>query len=133
MTKTSLIVSLAVNALLLGFIIGHLSGHSNEHHKRPCKNKSIPQILELRHELFQGVKNKRKEVFNVLTADEFDPELYEAKTHEMHLEYRKIARAMTDYVKEKASTLNKEERIELANELRMMRHHRHRQKHGHKD
>ena len=126
MTKTPLIISLAVNALLLGLIIGHLSGHTNAHHKRPCKNKAIPKIIELRHELFHELRNSRKEVFSVLTADSFNPVLYEQKANEMHLHYEKVAKAMTDYVKEKAVKLSQEERVELAHELKMMRHHKHR-------
>ncbi len=138
-TKILVGVSLAINVLLIGVILGYLSNrshhgrwggkHSHHHcHKsKHCKpfNDKFVKLHEKQHGMFKQVETKREEVFEVLTAEKFDPIAYEQKSKELHQAYAQIAETMSETIKETAAGLSQADRLELASELGHFKHKKH--------
>lgn len=132
-------VSIALNALLLGLVLGHLSSHNDpnhmhardhhdlHHHK--AKHRFFSEMHEHKREMHEDLKLARREVFDALTADEFDPELYQEKCEKLHGLYGKMAQEMGAKIKEKAQGLSKKDRLKMARELRRLRHKMHHRQH----
>ncbi len=57
-------------------------------------------------------------MFKALTAEHFDPVIYEQKSKELHQVYAQIGANMTANIKETAMNLSQADRIEPAEELR---------------
>ena len=137
-TNILLTVSIGVNCLLAGLVIGNISSHSklgkvcrnkmghHHHHGKMGAGHFLPEMKEMKHEFHDEIKAARQEVFKTLVADEFDPNLYQAKADALHQSYRKVAEKMTSHIKQKAQTLDKQERRAMARALRKhMRHKMH--------
>lgn len=137
--KIVLAISLAINILLIGLIAGHLSNNSTQrrfddkhkcqycrkhrHGSKKAIHDKFVKLHDKKQEMFKQVKLARKEVFKVLTAEEFDPVLYDQKSEELHKAYARIAQTMSQTIKETATGLSQKERIELVKDLKHFRKH----------
>ncbi len=123
-TKILIAISLICNVLFLGIIMGRLSNHGRRHCKHHHKghHKYFDKMHAQKFELMGQIKTARGEVFKVLTAEKFDPELYQQKADKLHQAYAQVAKTMTAHIKETATGLSQEERMEMAEELRCFRH-----------
>ena len=114
MKKTTIFLSISI--LLNIFLIGYLTGnqflrkkhHGGPHHHPPHISK------ELRHEM----KTKRKELFKIIVAEEFDEAAFDAKAAELAAIHDKIRLNIPQRIKEKALGKTQEERIRLVKRIK---------------
>jgi len=118
-TKVLVTVSLVLNVLFIGFFLGTISKDCK--HKMRPKNNFNPEIMEKlkiiredAHQHMSEMSNVRNEIYEVLTADEFDPLAFDTVSSKLHQCRGEMMCSMTDKIKEMASTMTLEERKELA-------------------
>lgn len=128
--KITLAISLIINLVGLGIFLGRSSHELKD--KCPMNKSSkferahLKGLGELAKSGHQEMKTKRDELFAILTADTFDPELYQSKLDEIGALHHSKMQMISQKIKEKAMTMNQEERKELAEDMR--RFHRKRRK-----
>ena len=143
--KILLISSLVVNVLLLGLVGGHIIKHKSKHggfmrhaieetaEKLPQKKAELLRATmgeadsanrELRKQMWEA----RQNVMDVLTAPEFDREIYRREVKHLHDLREQMMQRIVTATETVASQLTQEERKIMAENLR----HEHRYKHKRK-
>ena len=127
--KIFLIVSVLVNALLIGWTFGHFFRHSRRPGPPPHRDyylsqlppgkakafkRSMKEIRKKNRKYFKKIEEVRKQVIEALTAPTFDPKLFIRKLNELHAVYGELKEPMAQSVAELASTMNQEQRRVLA-------------------
>lgn len=128
--KSALIVSLAINLLLLGMLGGYFArgcrapgalpplppGMGGK--LSPESEKTFRQALKNLHEenrqTGEAIAQAQREVLQILSAPSFDATLYKKKVEELHILHGKMREKLTQTVTELAATMNQEERRALA-------------------
>ena len=129
-TRILISVSLFCNVLLIGLVAGHLISHKHvetfgaHSHEHSCGRESFDKIHAKRFEFRKQIKQAREAVYEALVAEEFDAVLYQSRADDLHKAYRQVAQSMTQTIKDKATGLSQQERLEMAEDLRRFREHR---------
>lgn len=124
-SKVLITISIVLNVLFIGFYLGRFTKDCNRkmhkmHHKNfdPEIMEKLKTIREASQEYISDMEATRKEIFEVLTAPEFDPVVFETVSAKLHQCRGEMMCSMTDKIKEMALSMNQEERTELAKILR---------------
>jgi uncharacterized membrane protein len=138
--KILLFISIILNVLLIGVMIGHIStrflvkkhfkGHFPEISRElPAeKQEMLADAMMKLHRQSSGTKRKihrvRKEIVEILTAPEFDEQLYDKKVAELHNLHGEMAMGLSEVTKKLAVKFTPSERRVLAEILRRKPHRR---------
>lgn len=127
--NTLLTISVLINVLLIGVILGLGSNyfsskphHFYKHHKHHSHHKDFGLLSEEKKYLIEDIKKNREEVFKVLLAPQFDPNLYDQKVNNLRIAHSKLFNEMSESIKSKAQNSTQKEREELVQKLKS--HHR---------
>jgi uncharacterized membrane protein len=118
-TKTLVTVSIVLNVLFIGFFLGSITKDC-KHRMGPKKNfnpgimEKLKSIKEDAHQHMSEMQSVRKEIMEVLIAEEFDPIAFDNASAKLHQCRGEMMCSMTDKIKAMASTMSLEERKELA-------------------
>ncbi len=146
--KIIFFVSIIINVLLVGVVIGHFSTryfvkkHFKDHFPKierelPAeKQKMLTDVMMKLHKESRGTKRKihklRKEIAQVVSAPEFDEQLFDKKVSELHDLHGEMARGLAEVTKKLAVKFTPEERIVLAEILKRRPHRRPHNERSHK-
>lgn len=138
--KIILFISIIVNVLLIGVVIGHFSTrflvkkHFKNHFPEistelPAeKQEMLMDAMMKLHKESRGIKRKihrvRKEIVKVLTAPEFDEQLYDKKVQELHNLHGEMAKGLSEVTKKLAVKFTASERRVLAEIIKRRPHRR---------
>lgn len=133
-TKTLVTISIVLNVLFIGFFLGTITKDCK--HKMGPKKNFNPEIMEKLKVIKEDARQHmdemgkvRNEIFEVITAEEFDPTAFDAISSKLHQCRGEMMCSMTDKIKEMASSMDLEERKELAMVLKHQFSSRHKRKH----
>lgn len=118
-TKTLVTISIVLNVLFIGFFLGSITKDC-KHRIGPKKNfnpeimQKLKSIKEDARQHMEEMKSVRNEIFEILTAEEFDSVAFETVSSKLHQCRGEMMCSMTDKIKEMASSMDLEERKELA-------------------
>ncbi len=131
--KIILTVSILLNVLLAGIIASHTikrAGHHTRHdimieefsEHLPSEKKVIIQthiqdVENNKRELFKAIRQARKDLVEVLVANQFDPTLYQEQADKLHKIHGKMGQEMINSIKLIAENLDVKERKKLAKKL----------------
>jgi Spy/CpxP family protein refolding chaperone len=119
MSKTNIFLSISI--LLNIFLIGYLAGtqlEHKDHHRHPEMHG--PMNKELRLEM----KTKRNELFEIVTAPEFNEAIFDTKILEIEALHDQVKAEMPERLKQKVLGKTQDQRIKLIKTIK--RKHRHR-------
>lgn len=121
MKKTTIFLSLSIliNIFLIGYLTGNQLLSKKRHHKKGCETEQ-----HFDKELKVELKNKRNELFDIITATEFNEAAFDAKVVEMATVHDKIKAQMPLRIKNKILGKSQEERIQFVHKMKR-RHRRH--------
>ena len=138
--KIILFISIIINVLLIGVVIGHFSTrflakkHFKDHFPEistelPAeKQEMLMDAMMKLHKESRNTKRKirrvRKEIVKVLTAPEFDEQLYDKKVQELHNLHGEMAKGLSDVTKKLAVKFTPSERRVLAEIIKRKPHRR---------
>jgi len=138
--KIILFISIIINVLLIGVVIGHFSTrflvkkHFKDHFPEistelPAeKQEMLMDAMIKLHKESRGIKRKirrvRKEIVKVLTASEFDEQLYDKKVEELHNLHGQMAKSLSEVTKKLAVKFTPSERRVLAEIIKRRPHRR---------
>lgn len=142
--KFILIISIILNFLFAGLLIGHYSKsymHGYDKHqsfsefadKLPPEKKEIvmkrmEEVREEKREIKKQIEQVKQELRDIISAPQFDEQLYDQKVNEMHELYRSKAKKIAAVIKEMAKNFTPEER-EMLTEFLENRKHRYKKMH----
>lgn len=128
--KVLLAASIILNVLLAGVVIGTYSHgfrakFSMRHDidealrdfpadKRALVTGTIESLRERTKETKKEIRERRREVVGILSAPEFDPELYDKKVAELHALMDELGNEFADTARDLALELDQDERKALA-------------------
>jgi uncharacterized membrane protein len=121
--------SLALNILLTGMVIGQCSRPG--WHDGPMQIKmrdvspearkkvraEMDNLFEQRKDLMPQIKQTRRELVTLLSADQFDKPAYHAKLNELQKLQRNFYQGMGQSIAKLAEKMDKDERMALAAEM----------------
>lgn len=120
-------LSVVLNVLLIGLVAGK-AVHSFRGHHDPVEKIAKDMSPEGRHIVARTMQNAfregrdkmkemrktKDEMKKIITADEFDPDAFEAQAEKMHGMFAEMGQKRIEVTKELASQLSKEDRVKLA-------------------
>lgn len=127
MKKTTIFLSISI--LLNVFLIGYLSGNKFLHkrHFKHFKHGRKHMRYEGHHRLGKEFKakmqSKRQELFEIITAKEFDESKFDEKVKEIEIIHDQIKSSMPDRLKKKVIGKSQEERIEIIEKIKSRHWH----------
>ena len=147
--KAIFTLSLLLNVLLLSVAVGHV--FKQPKHWKGIKSQLSPEAKEIMQAAFKEKKarvmpitiearQKRRDLENILAAEEFDPVAYDAMAADIHNLKSRFTDVHLSVVRDMASTMSQEDRKKLAAHVssrlfgRMSRWGKHKRKgskHGH--
>jgi uncharacterized membrane protein len=121
--------SLALNIVLAGMVIGQcarpgwhdgpmqikMSAVSPEARKKV--RAEMDNMFEQRKDLMPRIKQARRELVTLLSAEKFDKAAYHAKLNELQKMQRNFYQGMGQSIAKLAETMSKDERMALAAEM----------------
>ncbi len=138
--KIILFISIIVNVLLIGVVIGHFSTrflakkHFKDHFPEIStelpveKQEMLREAMTNLHKESRGIKRKihkvRKQIVKILTAPEFNEQLYDKKVQELHNLHGEMAKGLSDVTKKLAVKFTPSERRVLAEIIKRRPHRR---------
>jgi len=132
--KLVLLISLALNLLLLGGVVGYFArgcampqrsfqspprvAEQLSPEKREVFDRAMKSLGERSRETGRQIEQKRMEIQAVLTAEHFDPQAFTQKSQELHQLHGQMKGLMDQTLQELASQFNPQERRLLADLMR---------------
>lgn len=127
--KWIMIASLALNILLAGMVIGQCTRPG--WHDGPIQIKmrdvskearkkvraEMDNMFEQKKDLMPQIKQARRDLVTLLSADQFDKTAYYAKLGELQKMQRSFYQGMGQSIAKLAETMSKDERMALAAEM----------------
>lgn len=134
--KVAFWVLVISNVLLLGYIVGnsmhhapYYKKHNHKHFKKGVMYEIMKDSKVENKALFSEMKQVREALFETLSAEEFNEELYGEQVSELHELRNKFMSNISLKIKNKAKTLSVEDRRKLARQLERMHKHRYSKQH----
>jgi uncharacterized membrane protein len=127
--KWALVASLAFNVLLAGMVIGQCTRPGWHDGPMQIKMRDISpearkkvraemdNMFEQKKDLMPQIKQARRELVTLLSADQFDKAAYHAKLVELQKMQREFYQGMGQSIAKLAETMSKDERVALAAEM----------------
>lgn len=128
MRKTTIFLSISI--LLNVFLIGYLSGDKFLHkkHDRGFKHHRKDRMHKGHHgpskEFRDEMQSKREQLFEIITAPEFDEAKFDAKVQEIEIIHDKIKTSMPNRLKKKILGKTQAERIKVIEKIKHRHGHR---------
>ena len=102
-TKTLITISVVLNVLFIGFQLGKMTtdtcNRKRMHHKKNYNPKILAKLDSIKEESrmrMQEMEKTRNEIFNLLTAETFDPVAFDNISREIHQCREEMMCGMTD-------------------------------------
>jgi uncharacterized membrane protein len=130
--KYILLISLALNLLLIGVVLGYFL-RGPEFKARPFPppitqklssekqwvfDEAMRELAEKNKVIARDLERKRSEILSVLTAERFDAQVFQQKSREVHELHGQMKAQLDGVLEQLASEFNREERRALAELLR---------------
>jgi Spy/CpxP family protein refolding chaperone len=121
-TQILLTVSLLINAFFVGYLFGNGFELNRTSKKRHMHHR--PEHFPISKEQRALVREKREQLFEIMTAKEFDEATFDTKIKELELIHDEIRSKMPEKLKAKMRGKTQEQRMRIAKRIKHKHHRR---------